>query len=58
MAKKLPKKIYVRWQESDREPFLDASIKKDELAERGKTIHVGVYELRQEGHLVTKIHFE
>lgn len=51
MPKKLPKKLFMCWTTDD-EPFLDHSEDPNLLAEKGQTITVGAYELKEKVRLV------
>jgi hypothetical protein len=52
--KAFPKKIYVKWFESDGELYMTASDRAESLAENvEETLDVGVYELTEGGQLVT-----
>jgi len=58
MAKKrLPQKVFMAWN-YDSDPFLDHSEDVDLLAEKGRTITVGLYELKKEVKLVNKTTIE
>lgn len=51
--KKLPKKLFMRWNiDRPSDPFLDYSADENLLAEKGKTIEVGLYELKRMVKLV------
>lgn len=58
MAKKLPKKIYVIWNEDSDEPFLQADIEPEMLADMNRIVPVGIYELKQNASVVTKVSIE
>ena len=46
-AKNLPPVVYVRWEASDGDPFLEAHVKQCDHAEMGETRIVGRYELKE-----------
>jgi len=55
MKKKFPKKIHVKWFESDGEFYMTASESAEDLAENvGETIDVGVYELVDSGQVIAQ----
>jgi hypothetical protein len=55
MKKKFPKKIYVKWFESDGELYMTASENAEDLAENvGETLDVGVYELSDKGQVTAQ----
>lgn len=55
MKKKFPKKIYVKWFESDGEFYMTAAERPEDLAENvGETLDVGVYELSDSGQVVAE----
>lgn len=52
--KAFPKKIYVKWFESDGELYMTAAERAEDLAENvDETLDVGVYELKEGGQVVT-----
>jgi len=59
MAKKrLPKTLFIAWNYDGSEPFKDHSEDPNLLAEKGKTIEVGLYELKKKVKLVNKTTIE
>jgi len=55
MSKKLPKKVYVRWNEDDpKEPFLMVSDDPKEISEGEATVPAGIYELTRKVDLVNE----
>ena len=52
--KRLPKKIYVRWEEDRDAPYLIVYPDPEGHAEVGENVVVGVYELVHKGTIVTK----
>ena len=47
MPKKLPKKIYLKWNTEGDEPFLEPAEEVRDLADLGSTTTVGMYELKK-----------
>ena len=58
MAKKLPKKLFVKWNTDSDEPFLHADTDATMLSEEGTTIQVGQYELKAVRKLVNETRLE
>jgi len=54
MAKKLPKIIYVRWNQDSDEPWLEASDDPELLGEFGKGQIAGKYELKDKVKITHK----
>jgi len=55
VKKKFPKKIYVKWFESDGEFYMTAAERAEDLAENvSETLDVGVYELSGNGQVVSQ----
>jgi hypothetical protein len=55
---KLPKRVFVKWDDSDTEPFLVVEEDMEQLAtDVGGSVDVGCYELTSTGKLATKTEF-
>jgi hypothetical protein len=50
--KKLPKKLFMRWNTDTSEPFLDHDEDANLLAEKGQTVEAGEYELKRKVKLI------
>lgn len=57
-AKKLPKRLFVRWEEEQSdEPFLICSETSVEQADFSRRVPVGVYELQETGEIQTEVNY-
>jgi hypothetical protein len=53
--KKLPKVVYVAWDDIDGDPYLSAEQVIDDLAIRGEKRIVGVYELKELQEIILEV---
>ena len=58
MAKKLPKRIYVKWNIDTDEPFLQAATDPTLLCDLHETSQVGGYELKTEQTVINETRVE
>lgn len=54
MNKKLPKTIFVFWNDGGGEPFMEATEDWDTLGEKGEKRLVGTYQLIESSHVITE----